>query len=266
VRRLVQFISIVLFLVGSQSWGTTIVFRRDHNRILVAADKRIQHVLPSGEQVVTDDKDKLLVLGRVVFAARGVAGYDGDGISSGWDNFHDAQNAFALYGSDTTQVADRWASKAIAHYSEWYAMRPDIVTKIAVDASGVLVTGVFFAWKNGIPEAVIRYIKFDSKAADHVFSTSEVKILDETESSLNGVTQNLIEHSYELMKKRWDAEKRTIKGKQLAWRHLRFLVEETSRIDNGVSHESDVLEIPLKGKPKWIMPVKRPLGHRTDLN
>ena len=118
-----------LLTIDSQARCTTIVFRRDHSRILVAADRRGTTNFTRGKlhtsHEVSDTFTKILILGKIGFAATGSINYIKDPMVSDslgdWNSFDDAKAAFSVYGdSDVDRLADAWASLAVAHYSGFY--------------------------------------------------------------------------------------------------------------------------------------------------
>jgi hypothetical protein len=211
-----------------------------------------------------DHYDKILILGSFAFAATGSVDYRRDMTTidpaNGWNLFDDANTAFTLHGNDVTQVADEWASRAVAHYSELYRVHPERVAA-AAKANNVLVFGLFFIWKDGTPQIITRGIIFAPLQLVPVTSGSGVIPIEEKEISTDSVTMDLIDGKTEGAKAaagRWEAAKKNLKPQEstepeLAWRHLQFLIQETSSLDSGVSPESDILEIPVDGKPKWIV-------------
>jgi hypothetical protein len=259
---------LTLFAIGVQANCTTIIFRRDHSRILIATDTRgdtaTGHVIggvgPFSHEI-NDSKCKIVILGRTGFSVTGAIDYSKDqvhgDILDNWDALDDAKASFALYGDSAKLVGEEWARRSVDHYSTFYRVAPDRVAAIADSNSHVLEIGLFFSWVGDKPQLIIEVIGFNPPPQlVPVFSSEDIREVDETELATDGNTNELIEGQSERAEAsfgRWESEKRKFTSQDLVWRHLQFLIKETSKIDSTVSPESDILEVPLRGKPNWIV-------------
>lgn len=268
-RRLIA-TAVLMVMVCIQAQGTTIVFCRDKSRILVAADRRgTTHPAPgtiSASGVVTDNNLKIRILGRVAFSAVGLANYRRDltavvdPIGHDWDTYDEAQAVFQAYGDkDVARLADEWAARAVAIYSKINTAFPAWLSSFASQKGNVISVGLFFVWEDGEPRAITRIITF---APLQLAPTISSGVLPITENPLatDQLTDDLNDPKTEVGKAaadRWNEAKKKVKPDELSFRYLQFLIEETSKIDAEVSPDSDVLEVPLNGNPKWIVPSDR---------
>jgi len=81
-------------------------------------------------------------------------------------------------------------------------------------------------------------------------------MITDREFSTNNNTQELIDGKTPAAQKasaEWVKYARKLTPAKRAWKHLQFLIEETSKIDKTVSPESNILKIPERGTSKWIL-------------
>lgn len=73
---------------------------------------------------------------------------------------------------------------------------------------------------------------------------------------MNSVTTELIEDKTPRAKaaaQHWKRESSKYAPSEIPWRHLQFLVEQTSIFDHTVSPNADILEISKSGKVTWLV-------------
>jgi hypothetical protein len=254
------FSAVLLLVFVSQAHSTTIIFRRDGSNILVAADTRAS--LTTGDARfgydVTDRTCKIIPLPNVVFAITGDIDYHKGSVGDldNWSALDDAKVASKTYGDKSKMVADDWALRSISHYQAFYKIAPQRVADLAKDHSHILELGQFFYWKDGIPQVLVKIIEFNPDQPSPVFSEERVVTITDRELSTNNNTQELIDGKTPIAQKafvEWEKYAKKLTPGRRVWKHLQFLIEETSKIDKTVSPESNILRIPDRGASKWIL-------------
>lgn len=256
--------AVFLFVFGAQAHCTTIIFRRDGSNILVAADTRgsvatgyVIAGVPHFRYDINDRNCKIVPLPGTVFAVTGAIDYHKGPVDAldNWDALDDAKAASKKYGYNLNMLADDWALRSVYHYRAFYKVDPQRVADIAKGHSHILELGQFFYWKYGIPKVLVKIIEFDPDQPSPVFSEERVVMITDQELSTNNYTQELIERKTPLAQKastEWVEHSKKLPPGKLAWKHLQFLIEATSKMDKSVSPESDILRIPERGTPSWI--------------
>jgi hypothetical protein len=259
------FCAVVLFALVQQAHCTSIIFRRDGSSILVAADTRA--TLSTGNIVggvgrfrynVTDSTCKIIPLTNVVFAITGDVDYHKGGLGDldNWSAVDDAKVASKTHGDDLKMVADDWALRSVSHYQAFYQTDPQRVADLVKDHSHILELGQFFYWKDGIPQVLVKIIEFNPDQASPVFSEERVVTITDRELSTNNDTQELIDDKTPTAQKvsvEWAKYAEKLTPGRRVWKHLQFLIKETSKIDKSVSPESNIVRLPTIGTPKWIL-------------
>lgn len=255
-------ILVLLLFCAHPASGTTIVVKFEKTRVLIAADTRADtsgpHLAEAKHQIA-DDRCKVLSLGRTGASMIGLVDYHqaepSDTIAD-WNAMSDAKLAYSAIGDDTQKIATEWAQRSVLHYQEFYREVPSRVSALASgNAQHVLDAAIFVSWKNQAPLFIVEVVTLDATRLLPISSAELTPPITDAERSLNSFTQELIDGETDRAKdvaKRWDMETKKFPPSELAWRHLEFLIEETSKIDPTVSPSSDILEIPIDGKPSWI--------------
>jgi hypothetical protein len=172
-----------------------------------------------------------------------------------WNAFDDARETSKTDGGNVNVVADDWALHSVAHYQAFYKADPKRVADIVKGHSHILELGQFFYWQDGVPKVLVKIIELDPNQPSPVFSEERVVTITDRELSTNEHTQELIDAKTAAAKKatvEWKKYARKLSPEKRAWNHLQFLIQETSKVDDTVSSESDILKIPEKGAPNWI--------------
>ena len=77
---------------------------------------------------MTDDRCKVLSLGKTGVALSGVINYEkklqSDAMQD-WDALVDAKSAYSSEGDDTQKIAAEWARLSVLHYQEFYRFAPN---------------------------------------------------------------------------------------------------------------------------------------------
>lgn len=258
---------LILFALGSRAFCTTLIFRLYDSRILVAADTRAEtatgNVIGGVAQLNSDTNDrmcKILLLNHIGFAVTGAIDYRKakDALDSleNWNALDDAKTASNAHPDNLKVIAEDWARHSVMHYQAFYDVAPQRVAKIAESSSHVFEVGLFFGWQNDAAQLIVEIIQFDPNQSIQVSSSEKTMVITENELSTNNHTQELVEGTSPMAKGSalmWAERSKKLDSDKLAWKHLQFLIEETSTMDKSVSRESDILEIPVKGEPDWIV-------------
>lgn len=228
----------------------------ERHRILVAADTRGGRS-SLGQEGYTDDWCKIHSLGHTVFAIAGMVGHSH--VQSGrqlldWDALLDAKTAYRTSGDNTDALANQWGKLSAAHIAAYARSNPNDASREFAGLSGSIVYGGFFLnWVFGSPILKVDYVSVEGGG---ILSRETTLLRVAFEQSTNSVTQELVKGETQRAKKAahlWKLSSHAYPPTEISWRHMQFLIEETSRFDHTVSPTSDIMEILDSGKVSWLM-------------
>jgi hypothetical protein len=249
-------IGVLIALVSVQSvCATTIVVKRDGDRLLMAVDNRVGRNI-SGEKSITWDDHvcKIVSSAHTIAAVFSNAESYREGLQGkfvqDWNALEDIQATIAAIGDDTEKVSTTWVRREAQHFANLQAVDPKSVsTMVLNNPNFVLVGGVFVGWRENLPVLNLAWVTVRS---DHLL-VNETPI--SPEFSTNPLTDELIKgqttraqsvaNGWNILAKKYPAGSRS-------WRHMQYLVEQTSLLDPSVSRTSDVVEISQSAKPVWL--------------
>jgi hypothetical protein len=240
---------IALVLATIPAHATSIIFKIDANKILIAADTR------SG---AVNGICKIRKFGHTLGAFSGnAAHYHGPTafkMSRDWDVLADAEDAFNRVGDDPSELGDKWAEIS-AHHIASYAdqVGPNsAIRELTSPPDNLACEGVFFSWVSSDPRFVFEGLTMTATGVKKIKSEDLPRGI---ERSLNNTSQELIDGRSERAKdaiRRWTSDSSKFPKNELAWRHLQFIIQETSRYDKTVSPQSEILELLPSGKAIWL--------------
>lgn len=248
----------------SPASATTIVAKVEKDRIILAADTRKVVASVSGKGEPKDDFCKIVMMGKVGFAATGHVDYNranaGDTLSD-WSASGDAQSSYSSHPDDLVEMADDWGARAKQHYTTFYFSGLEPMRRVIEFAGdnnlNVLVTGLFAGWDNTGQPAVVRIdVRLDRVGLSPIALTRSIVYERDLPYTTNQHTKDLIEDNPELVSataKKWSerAKAKKFPKSDLDWRWVEFLVQSTSAYDEGVGKDADVLEIRASGS-EWL--------------
>jgi hypothetical protein len=265
MNTLLQASILVSLLLGAVLPGccTTIIVRYDNGRIFIATDTRRMAQSADGNIVPHDDQCKIVFLGRTALAITGMESYEKGGpfdLAPEWNAFDDAKDAYRSSGDDLIGLADDWAQRVARHFSDFNAVHPDRVTALAqMNTLHSLTRAMFIAWVDNSPTLVIRVITLDSSLLQAPTVTVNIGTIPVADDGVtytsSSVTQELVNAKTGRAaeaERRWADESKKYPESERSWRYLQFLITETSKLEQGVSPQSDILAIPFDGDPYWI--------------
>lgn len=244
------------------SLATTVVVKLETNKILIAADTRrsVLRLSPAAtaNQMFSDDRCKIVDLGKAGFAAMGNVNYEqvhADDAMASWDALADAKTSFAMQPKDLFEVASDWQERASAHFNLFSRFAPARVQDMASGSTnGVLVEGIFAGWDSkGAPIAIAEIITFE-KTTLSIDGARQVWQFRESPYSLHPITQELIDgHTKraQAAAKKWKKRLRKLPQSEQDWRQLEFIIQSTADYDEHVGKDVDVLEITSSGS-SWL--------------
>ena len=246
-----------LSLTSTTGQATTIIFKVDATAIYVVADNRAGLSIDGKPSQVSDRSCKIISLGQTTVAVAGeVSRFQNLSVRPelAQDAFSDVRTAFAAVGDDDLdRLAEKWSGLSAKHTSEYYNSHPDLwIRDLEPVSEKNLATGVFLGWRQHQPEVKltdVRWQNHEFEAVNLVFSHPL------EEHSLNPLTQELIDGNTSRAKdtaRRWQTISRQYSPTEQVWRHMMFLVSETSKIDPTVSPSSDVRRVMKSGKMDWL--------------
>jgi len=243
MKPLLTVIAVALTIAPAQA--TSVVFRVDGKRILIAADNR------NGE---IDNACKIRKVGRTIVSFSGTVAHSRG--RTDWDALGDAHTAMAKFGDNPGQLGTGWAAttgKNIATYAA--RIGPGSAMQELTSFRGNMVCeALFFGWAFGLPSS--RFEGLTLNPDGHVtISGYDVPPSGGIERSLNDISQELIDCKTKRAKdtaRRWTAASVKLPKSERVWRHLQFIIQETSKYDQSVSRDSDVIEVLPSGAAVWL--------------
>jgi hypothetical protein len=169
-----------------------------------------------------------------------------------WDALTDVASAFRVKGSYPETFAETWAKVFQEHVVAYKKSNPNFFGDLNLSPGNGVCGAIFFGWVFGTPQIVNENISADQGGVKRE-STTQLPPIGK-EESLNPITQELIKSSSDRAKataQRWRTESRHYPKGELDWRHMEFLIRETSKLDPTVSPTSDVLEITASNHLIW---------------
>jgi hypothetical protein len=223
----------------------------EKRRILVAADNR-EGLAVGTSSNLSDSQCKIRSFDGTVVAFSGVVSYWDSSSKLGWNAFSDAQEAYQSHGESAPGFARTWIKLLDGHVGAFARSDPNFIHDLGLSPGDIVCGGYFLRWVFGSPVVLLEWVIPEA----NLIRVNEYGKLPEmgTEESTNKTTQELIEGQTPRAKAvalKWKSLSQRYPKSEVSWRHLEFLIRETSKLDPTVSPTSDVVEITSSNKLIW---------------
>jgi hypothetical protein len=174
---------------------TTLVFKLEGNRILLAADNRQGTAASGARKQYTDNTCKIRSIGHTVLAISGkVAHYHcptASAVVLDWDAFSDAQTAYNAVGDNPEKLADKWGIVSSDHIAAYAGRDPnEVFNELSGSPTGIMYGGILLGWIFGSPVIVLEYLAMEK---GRIVANRYDKLPPSgTDHSTNKITQELI--------------------------------------------------------------------------
>lgn len=244
-------------LAAPQLHATSIIVRLEKDRILVATDNRAGMTSRSAfgsSSSTVDNACKIHLFGGTAVAVAGTISNSESRSHQGWDAFSDAQMAYQLKGENTAEFAKTWDKLSADHVAAYALSNPNFVNDFGIKSGATIMYGAYFLrWIFGSPVVLLEWVAPEANR----IQTYEYVVPPAlgAEMSTNAKTEELIKGETpraQAVARKWKLLSRQYPQSDVSWRHLEFLIRETSKLDTDVSPSADVLEITTSDKFIWL--------------